>query len=424
MDMKIKLNYGGGWDTILLDLHNNIIYSFEMNLEILKKKYNLEIKYMSRSNLTCEAILETNDLIKLGQIRQDAKNMQKCEQMKSTTTYTTLDTYVTTLSHSGINQRGKIIISDSNKIAFFNIEGVGELRRIHESYYDDFKKALFDWVGYWEEKEKEKEKDIIYNFSEKLYDLELFESELTFKAIGNFHGYDLKRFLWLKSLQIIDSDLKTYKNRRITELLNKHNIFYYKNKFISLGFRNTIKQIYNNYEEALLEQGFSIFNDEYSKVYYKLNKINTTDYETPTYIYYGFGLQYGLKEYNNNDILFEYESEVSYLEDEPLEKMSNEINEKILQKIKNNHFMKNKENFTKKDAYIKLLITKYEKIKLDISYQLGNCKIGTHAFLAKNKILINKDDDGEYVLRSDLLKNKNLTQMLKSNSFIEALFFI
>lgn len=420
--MKIKLRHGDGDDTILMDLHNNIFYSFEHNWNVLSEKYNCQITYESHSGLTSEGWIETNDLIQIGTIRVDAKGMQNYKRIAPKDNKA-LFTYVTISAHNGITENRKgyaqLIVSDGTKIKFFNLyKNENGTYHLLDTDILKLKKCLSDWELYWDNLEQEECEDndtYMHRFTNTIYnkDLEQVDINILVERYDMYEGWNLMRFVNLKGYNIFDDFGVSIDNNIYQILYKEFNLIRYKDKYLYVGFRKTATMVFNNIESAIKYAGYTITEDN---IAYKLNKISDNDY-----MYYAVKFTVGLDKYGNRDITFEYEATCNYFEINPINYLTKTINRGLLRKIRKDFVERRKKQITANEVFIKLLTMKQNKIYLKESYRQGNCEYGTKQFLKEHKINIKEDNNGEYVTTKDLTARDNKNSIFSKHHFAKVI---
>jgi hypothetical protein len=404
--MKIDLNFGGGYDSILFDFENNKFYSFEYHQEELAEKNKLKITYMSRSELSGSGYIFTNNLIKFGIIRTDCKNELTSEKIMN---IASISTWVTYSSHKEINNE-TLILSDGSRMAFFEIHN----RKL--TNFESFKKAMEYWDDFWFSKANN---DLVKKYTNDYYDEDLKKQNYSLYIYSDhYSNLEYNRF----------ANLEEFKFKREQENNANELFFYffkvkfYKDHYIHFNKVGIVNKIFtkDEFEKMLSYKGYS-YNKE-TELIYKLRCEKELS-EAKRYYYYGFKIKLGLKKYKNEDILFEYENEIGAFEENALEKLSKSIDKNILRKIRINFLRQAKLNLSK-EKIIEIIENYKGNLPLEASYRAGNCKIGTKKFLKENNINILEENNKEYITKEDILNNENFNKITKNQEFKNAIFIL
>jgi hypothetical protein len=147
---KLQLEFGGGSDTIIYSVKENRFYSYENDTQKIHNRYGGKLYYSSRTGMSGSGFLEVspaeNDIIIFGYYRTDAKGEQSIATVHTVNDRPVFG-YAPFISHGGIDRSNPFIITDGNKVAFVREYEVRETllkwegidgKKISLTYYDEY----------------------------------------------------------------------------------------------------------------------------------------------------------------------------------------------------------------------------------------------------------------------------------------------
>lgn len=381
----MNVNFGSGKDTVLMNMENNQLFSYEVDSKLLHSLYGGKQYYTSCSGMSGAGFLDfslrENNLIELGSYRSD-KNTR--DHLYYREFEDNIKIFIPVKTHAGIDVEYPIVISDGNKVGFYN-------------HYDTIFESL----------EKFKEggdsfKTIITTF----FKIDGSEHSLRWK----FSNQNKKR--GVNALAFIDTpeeELGEIQNF-MGEKLHLHKIndeeYLHRNQ---LGF----------FDQKLLVEDIESLDNEivegwrYAGFYYRRinDRVSMFKETTISGKYYIEGSDYESFE--------EYELEVGVLEfyQHSKEHWNDELEILLLEKIRKNWIWeKRKEMKSYLNKNLKKVLEENPNliVKIEDSIKTGNCSVGTEAFRKKYSLK-------EEMTFGELLEAKNFDEFRLNRNFVKVI---